>query len=79
MGKRQFFLPRQLANEVDPNTGKQCLSVCINAKKYFYPVEEFTPIDYESSCLLKDIGIFSSDSIYTSGEFNPFENEPSKA
>ncbi len=76
IGEKEFFLPRKMANEVDPETGKSALMVCVNAKKTFIPIEESTPISFDNFCLLRDVGIFSSEANYsTEPEFNPFKNE----
>lgn len=65
--QRIFTLPRSMANECDPVTGKPCVFVGINGKRTYVPVETPTPISYAVFCVLKDIG-FSCESYEQGGE-----------
>ncbi len=71
-GDKRFILPREIANDCDPDTLKPSVVVTINGKRTFIPVGEPVAISYENFCTLKDAGILGPGHFYcVNAEFDP--------
>jgi hypothetical protein len=51
-----FRFPKRMADDVDPITGKHCMTISINKMKRLIPVEEPVHLSQEEFELLSNIG-----------------------
>lgn len=63
-----FIFPRNLADDVDRETGKHCITVSINNKKTLIPVEEPVYISRDIYDLFTSIGRY----LPPNREYDPF-------
>ena len=63
-----FFFAKELADDVDRDTGKHCITVSINNKKTMIPVGEHVTISRDVYDLLVSIGRY----LPPNREYDPF-------
>ena len=72
LGDRAFFIPKNKANDRNPDTGESSIFVSINSKVQYVPVDKEVTMSYEVFCVLRDAGIFGPNSTYVSpDDFDP--------
>ena len=71
LGKKEYFFPEDLANEINPDTGEKSILTTLNSQKTYTPVGKRIGIDYETFCVLKDANIINPNETYETGK--PFD------